>query len=45
MKSDYFAKSINSPFRKIVSLLKLLFSEIYFNTVRNKRRPKSLVIY
>ena len=37
-------KGENSPFRKILSLLKLIFGKIYFNMVQEKRRPKSLVI-
>ena len=32
----------NSPFRKIVTLLKLLFCEIYFNTVYETRGAQNL---
>ena len=32
----------NSPFRKIVTLLKLLFCEIYFNTVYEIRGAQNL---
>ena len=37
-------KGENSSFRKILSLLKLIFGKIYFYMVREERRPKSLVI-